>query len=35
MGGVPFQEIIAGTLVGLGLIILLGSLLGMLRLPDF
>ena len=35
MGGVPFQEIIAGTLMGLGLIFLLGSLLGMLRLPDF
>ena len=33
--GVPIQEIIALLLMGLGLIFLIGSMIGMLRLPDF
>lgn len=33
--GVPIQEIIAALLMGLGLIFLVGSMIGMLRLPDF
>lgn len=31
----PIQEIIAALLMGLGLIFLVGSMIGMLRLPDF
>ena len=33
--GVPIQETIAALLMGLGLIFLVGSMIGMLRLPDF
>lgn len=33
--GVPIQEIIAALLMALGLIFLVGSMIGMLRLPDF
>ncbi len=33
--GVPIQEAIAALLMGLGLIFLVGSMIGMLRLPDF
>ena len=32
---VPIQEIVAAILMGLGLIFLIGSMIGMLRLPDF
>lgn len=32
---VPVQETIAALLMGLGLIFLVGSMIGMLRLPDF
>ena len=35
IAGVSLQEIVAGALLGLGLIFLSGSLIGMLRLPDF
>ena len=30
-----FQELVAVLLMGLGLIFLIGSMVGMLRLPDF
>lgn len=33
--GVPVQELLAFVLMGLGLIFLIGSAIGMLRLPDF
>lgn len=33
--GVPVREIAAFALMGLGLIFLAGSMIGMLRLPDF
>ncbi len=33
--GVPVQEIIAAILMGIGMIFLIGSMIGMLRLPDF
>ena len=32
---VPIQETIAALLMGLGLVFLVGSMIGMLRLPDF
>lgn len=32
---VPVQEAVAALLMGLGLIFLVGSMIGMLRLPDF
>ena len=35
IASVPVQEIIAALLMGLGLIFLVGSMIGMLRLPDF
>ena len=31
----PIQEFVAALLMGLGLIFLIGSMIGMLRLPDF
>lgn len=33
--GVPVRELIAFVLMGLGLVFLVGSMIGMLRLPDF
>ena len=33
--GVPVQELLAFVLMGLGLVFLIGSAIGMLRLPDF
>ena len=33
--GIPLREIIAFALMGLGLVFLIGSAIGMLRLPDF
>ncbi|MGI6263336.1 MAG: monovalent cation/H(+) antiporter subunit G [Succiniclasticum sp.] len=33
--GIPVREIIAFVLMGLGLVFLIGSAIGMLRLPDF
>lgn len=33
--GVPLRECIAFSLMGLGLLFLIGSAIGMLRLPDF
>ncbi|MGP1366811.1 MAG: monovalent cation/H(+) antiporter subunit G, partial [Schwartzia sp. (in: firmicutes)] len=35
IAGISLQEIGAGLLMGLGTIFLVGSLIGMLRLPDF
>ena len=33
--GVSFQELLAFLLMGAGLVFLVGSMIGMLRLPDF
>ena len=33
--GVSFQELLAFLLMGMGLVFLVGSMIGMLRLPDF
>ena len=35
IAGVPIQETVSALLMGLGLIFLIGSMIGMLRLPDF
>lgn len=35
IAGISLQEMAAGLLMGLGTIFLVGSLIGMLRLPDF